>query len=127
MEHAEYFLATLARSLKVTLEGISLLCILVGLLKTAQLALVQPRRSRLSVVPLINIRICFGRWLSLALEFQLAADVVNTTVAPSLQALAQLGAIAVIRTFLNYFLSRELTEELAQIQKDAQETVVSKE
>jgi uncharacterized membrane protein len=127
MEHAEYFLATLARGLKVTLEGISLLCILVGLLKTAQLALVQPRRSRLSVVPLINIRICFGRWLSLALEFQLAADVVNTTVAPSLQALAQLGAIAIIRTFLNYFLSRELTNELAQIQKDAQETVPSEE
>lgn len=113
MEYFEQNLAALAATLKLTLESISLLCVLVGLLKTGQLAFFPPRRSRSRSFPLLNIRIGLGRWLSLALEFQLAADIVNTTVAPSLKALAELGALAVIRTFLNYFLSKELTEELA--------------
>jgi uncharacterized membrane protein len=46
----------------------------------------------------------------LALEFQLASDIIKTTIAPTYEHLVQLGAIAVIRTFLNYFLSKELKE-----------------
>jgi uncharacterized membrane protein len=53
----------------------------------------------------------FGGWLVLALEIQLAADIVGTIVSPSTAHLIELGAIAVIRTFLNYFLSKELKEE----------------
>jgi uncharacterized membrane protein len=49
-----------------------------------------------------------ARWLLLALEFTLAADVVHTAISPSWNDIAQLGAIAVIRTFLNYFLERDL-------------------
>ena len=48
----------------------------------------------------------------MALEFQLAADIVATTTAPSNQNLIQLGVIAVIRTFLNVFLGREVELEL---------------
>lgn len=59
------------------------------------------------------MRLNFGRWLSLALEFQLAADIVNTTVAPSFEALARLAIIALIRTFLNFFLTKELAAEIA--------------
>ena len=113
MEYFEKNLAILSAILKLVLESISLLCILIGLLKTGQLAWFGTRRSRGNTLLMTNIRISFGRWLSLALEFQLGADIVNTTVAPSLEALAKLGALAVIRTFLNYFLSKELTEELA--------------
>ena len=47
-------------------------------------------------------------WLILALEFQLAADILATTVAPSKEELIRLAIIAVIRTFLNYFLGKEL-------------------
>ncbi|WP_236739023.1 DUF1622 domain-containing protein [[Phormidium ambiguum] IAM M-71] len=72
----------------------------------------QDRRSRRSISSLANIRLNFGRWLSIALEFQLGADIVNTTVAPTFDALGKLGLIAVIRTFLNYFLSKELAEEI---------------
>ncbi len=98
--------------LKLVLEGISLFCILLGLLTTAQIILIQNRRLRGSPSALTNIRINFGRWLSVALEFQLGADIVNTTVAPTFEALGKLGLIAVIRTFLNYFLTRELAEEM---------------
>jgi uncharacterized membrane protein len=50
----------------------------------------------------------YGRWLITGLTFQLAADIIETSIRTSWQAIAQLGAIAVIRTFLNYFLERDL-------------------
>ena len=50
----------------------------------------------------------FGMWLLLALEFELAADIVRTVLSPTWQEIGELGAIAVIRTFLNYFLERDL-------------------
>ena len=50
----------------------------------------------------------FGVWLLLGLEFELAADIVRTAIAPNWADIGQLAAIAVIRTFLNYFLERDL-------------------
>lgn len=50
----------------------------------------------------------FGMWLLLGLEFELAADIVASVVSPSWQDIGELGAIAIIRTFLNYFLERDL-------------------
>ena len=56
-------------------------------------------------------RLTLARFLALGLEFQLAADIIATAVAPSWTQLGKLGAIAVIRTGLNYFLAREIKEE----------------
>jgi uncharacterized membrane protein len=56
----------------------------------------------------------FGMWLLLALEFELAADIVTSVVAPTWPDLGRLGAIAVIRTFLNYFLERDVAEAEAE-------------
>jgi uncharacterized membrane protein len=50
----------------------------------------------------------FGVWLLLGLEFTLAADIIASVVSPTWQDIGELGAIAVIRTFLNYFLERDL-------------------
>ena len=50
----------------------------------------------------------YGVWLVLGLEFELAADIVETVISPGWIDIAQLGAIAVIRTFLNYFLEQDL-------------------
>jgi len=58
-----------------------------------------------------SARLILSRFLAAALEFQLAADLLGTTVSPSWDQLGRLGAIAVIRTFLNYFLAREIREE----------------
>lgn len=57
-----------------------------------------------------QIRMEFGQTLALSLEFQLAADIVATAVSPTWEDLAKLGAIAGIRTFLNFFLQREVRE-----------------
>jgi uncharacterized membrane protein len=50
----------------------------------------------------------FARWLVAGLTFQLAGDIVSTTSAPTWQEVGRLAAIAVIRTFLSYFLDREV-------------------
>ena len=50
----------------------------------------------------------YGHWLVAGLTFQLAADIIGTSIAPSWEELGQLGGIAAIRTFLNYFLERDL-------------------
>jgi len=73
---------------------------------------IKARRSMPGEHPLHTyFRRMFGGWLIVALEFQLAADIVGTIVSPTSAHLIELGAIAVIRTFLNYFLNKELTED----------------
>jgi uncharacterized membrane protein len=52
----------------------------------------------------------YGRWLVAGLTFQLAADIIGTSIAPSWEEVGKLGAIAVIRTFLDFFLERDLAE-----------------
>ena len=52
----------------------------------------------------------FGMWLLLGLEFELAADIIGSVISPTWKDIAELGAIAVIRTFLNYFLEKDLEE-----------------
>ncbi|HEX8457710.1 MAG TPA: DUF1622 domain-containing protein [Pyrinomonadaceae bacterium] len=56
-------------------------------------------------------RLTLARYLALALEFQLGADILSTAIAPSWDQIGKLGAIAVIRTGLNYFLMREMKQE----------------
>lgn len=60
------------------------------------------------------IRLTLSRYLALALEFQLGADILSTAVAPTWTEIGKLGTIAVIRTGLNYFLSREMQDEQAR-------------
>jgi uncharacterized membrane protein len=55
-----------------------------------------------------EVRLQLGRWLSLALEFELAADIVRTAIAPTWDEIGKLAAIAALRTLLNYFLEREI-------------------
>ena len=57
------------------------------------------------------IRLGFARYLALALEFQLGADILSTAITPTWDAIARLAAIAIIRTALNFFLMREIGEE----------------
>jgi len=57
------------------------------------------------------IRLVLARYLALALEFQLGADILSTAIAPSWDDIGRLGVIAIIRTGLNYFLGQEMREE----------------
>jgi uncharacterized membrane protein len=55
-----------------------------------------------------EIGLRFARWLIAGLTFQLAADILETSVRTDWRSIGQLAAIAVVRTFLNYFLERDL-------------------
>jgi uncharacterized membrane protein len=59
------------------------------------------------------VRLTFGSWLAMALEFQLGADIVATSTSPTGSHLVQLAVVAVIRTLLNVFLARDLDAEKA--------------
>jgi uncharacterized membrane protein len=108
MDTAELILEEFVKVVALALEFTAVLCIAVGFVK-AFILLLKRRQEHYS--PMYNrLRLLFGGWLVLALEFQLAADIVKTTVAPTYENLIQLGAVAIIRTFLNYFLSKELHE-----------------
>ena len=66
------------------------------------------------------VRLAFARYLTLALELQLAADILSTSVAPTWDRIGKLAAIAVIRTVLNYFLERELRQGLTDERSETQ-------
>lgn len=95
--------------LRLAIETVSIILVTVGAAVAVVLlvrTLVAPQTGSLN-----RVRLTFGRALVLGLEFQLAADIIGTAVSPSWDQLGKLGAIAVIRTFLNFFLTRELKEE----------------
>lgn len=57
-----------------------------------------------------DIWLRYARWLVAGLTFQLASDIIETTITTSWDAVGRIAAIAVIRTFLNFFLERDLAE-----------------
>ena len=65
----------------------------------------------------------YARWLVAGLTFQLAADIIESTVVESWDAVGRLAAIAAVRTFLNYFLERDIAE--VRERDVARETVAS--
>lgn len=66
---------------------------------------------RIRPVPYERVRLLLGRFLALGLEFQLASDILSTAVSPSFAEIGKLGAIATIRTVLNFFLAREIDRD----------------
>ena len=66
--------------------------------------------AQVSVEEKRTIWLRFLRFLVVALTFQLAADLVHVAIARGWEDLGHVAAIAVIRTFLAYFLERDLNE-----------------
>jgi uncharacterized membrane protein len=56
----------------------------------------------------------FGGWLRVGSEFEPGADIRKTAISPGWTEIGQLGAIAVIRVFLNYFLQRDMERYAAR-------------
>ncbi|MFC8619080.1 DUF1622 domain-containing protein [Micromonospora purpureochromogenes] len=88
--------------------------IFVGALWAALRFVVEGLRHRSAAV-FNPIRLSLGRFLTLGLEFQLAADILRTAVSPTFDQIGQLAAIATIRTALNFFLRREIAQEQRQV------------
>lgn len=60
----------------------------------------------------------YARWLVAGLTFQLAADIIETSITTDWESVGRIAVIAVIRTFLNYFLDRDV-EEIRHREKEA--------
>ena len=109
----EEFLVTAVGYLRMTIEAIGAAIVGLGALTTAF-------RFILSFFGLkeytnSEIRLYLGRYLVLGLEFQVGADILSTAVAPTISDIELLAAIVVIRTVLNYFLSKELERERREV------------
>ena len=95
--------------LKLGIETVGVVLVATGIcIAIAQLAhLLAARKS----TEFTDIRLTLARYLALALEFELGADILGTAVSPSWDQIGKLGAVAVIRTGLNFFLSMEMKQE----------------
>jgi uncharacterized membrane protein len=102
-------LASIAEGVRLALDAIGIGVIAIG--AAAALAVIVRARLSGERFRFNAVRLTLARYLALGLEFQLAADVVDTAVSPEWRHIGQLAAIAAIRTALNYFLGREMREE----------------
>ncbi len=110
-DHLREVLEDIALFAVLALEMVSIFCVLIGFFK-ALTSFPGWHAAQRSQTPFLKVRISFGRWLALALEFQLAADILSTTIEPSFEDLLRLSIIAIVRTFLNYFLEKEIAEQI---------------
>lgn len=102
-------LAVLTRSAVVAIDAMALLVIVFGAIE----AFVSGLKAVLSTPNAHERRdiwLRYARWLVAGLTFQLAADIIETSITTDWQSVARLGLIALIRTMLNYFLERDLSE-----------------
>ena len=97
-----------SQGVALALEAVSVLMIVIGAVEALGRIVVPLLRRDATQGRLRAAWLILARWLVLGLEFMLAADIVRTAISPDWQAIGQLGAIAIIRTFLNYFLERDL-------------------
>lgn len=67
-----------------------------------------------------------GVWLLIGLQFELGADIVRSAISPTWQLIGELAAIAVIRTFLNYFLEKDV-EKLIEPVRASESLLTDKE
>jgi uncharacterized membrane protein len=119
----ENSLQEFALFLKIILEFIAILIIAVSLVLTLQKLIRRQKRYQSAQQ---TIRLELGLSLALSLEFLLAADIVGTAVSPSWDAIAKLASITGIRTFLNFFLQREV-RELQEMNQLTQEKIKPEE
>nr|WP_302830791.1 DUF1622 domain-containing protein [uncultured Bacteroides sp.] len=63
-----------------------------------------------SITNIRKLRATFGTYLLLGLEFLIASDILKTVLEPTLNELAILGGIVVLRTILSVFLNKEIKE-----------------
>ena len=94
----------------VAIDAIALLAILAGTIEvlfTAVRASFRPLGEQLARRAWRR----YARWLVAGLTFQLAADIIETSITTDWQTIGRVAAIAVIRTFLEYFLERDVKQE----------------
>jgi uncharacterized membrane protein len=113
----EAWLREAAHQVALALQGLAIAVVAIGtaaaVVDAVRVALLARRDEEERRVVWLR----YARWLVAALTFQLAADIVGTSMAPTWDDVGRLGAVAAIRTFLSYFLDHEMerTRRLQQM------------
>ncbi len=107
------WLVTITEHTLVAIDSIALLTVIIGTVE-AFIATMRSVIRPASRDERWRVFAHYGRWLVAGLTFQLAADILETSITTTWQAVARLGAVAAIRTFLNYFLERDFAEASAR-------------
>lgn len=114
----EMYLKDWTTQLANYVEGIAAILIAIAVIEATASAIQVFFRQRQSPEAKENVRLRLGRWLAVALEFELGADILRTAIAPSWTQIGQLAAIATLRTALNYFLEKEIERAAAREQRN---------
>lgn len=111
------WLAEISRAAVLVIDAMALVTIVAGTIEAFVSGFVLLLTSRTGHERR-DVWLRYARWLVAGLTFQLAADIIETSITTSWEAVARVGAIAVIRTLLNYFLERDLDEVRARQRED---------
>lgn len=120
----EAILHEIATQVALVAELICVICIAVGTVEATFMSVryIVARPLSLSLhFARRDVWVRFARWIILALEFALGADIARTAISPSWDDIGQLAAIALIRTALNYFLEKDLESFSAPKARDEAE------
>ena len=109
MENMKEWFTIASENAILVVDALALVIIFIAALE-AFIRAIHGIFSRLPPHERRDIWLRFARWLVAGLTFQLAADVIESSITTSWESVGRLGAIAVIRTFLNYFLERDVAE-----------------
>jgi uncharacterized membrane protein len=118
----ESWIREVAHFTSLVVEGIAAIIVAYAVVEAVLRLLLSSRRHSGDAPAQIahdakeDVRLRLARWLALALELLLGADILRTAVAPTWSEIGQLAAIAAIRTALNFFLQREI--DAAQARRD---------
>jgi uncharacterized membrane protein len=106
----EEWLTFVAKDAVTIIEAMAVVVIIIGTIIAFFSGIPAMLRPSMADADVRHIWQRYARWLVAGLTFQLAADIVKTTTTPSWTDIGQVAAIAVIRTFLEYGLLRDLSE-----------------
>jgi uncharacterized membrane protein len=103
----EALLHEVEHSIALILEAIAIAIIAIGTIESL-INVIRVYPARITGFERRTVWLGLAGWLVAAMTFQLAADIVGTSFSPNWNEIGRLGAIAGIRTFLSYFLDREV-------------------
>ena len=99
-----------AQLISLGIEAAAIIIIVAGAIEAIATFVRHLLLDRATLLKAREIWLRFAAWIVLSLEFALGADVIDTAISPSWDDIGKLGAIATIRTALNYFLVRDIKE-----------------
>jgi uncharacterized membrane protein len=103
------WLALFTEQAVLWIDAVALVVIVAGTIQ-AVVGMMRVTFTKASAHEKREVWLHYARWLIAGLTFQLAADIIETSITTDWEAIARVAAIAVIRTFLSYFLEKDFNE-----------------